>query len=264
LPFAKIDIAALATPSSSEIKIPDIRIPPIPKITLDLKDLSPGHPPILPGDIAWRDCALTPGFAKVNSFDQYVPGFGITFLLIDLIWGLSVGLIDERDWGTLQRLRVSGAPVPALMGGKLAARFLVGFVQMIILFSVGWLVFGIGLGQNPLMLLVPTAAMAFAGSSFGLVIAGVARTRDSVMPMGSVAAMTMSAVGGCWWPLNFEPHWMRLIADWMPTTWSMRAYNDLMIRGLAPIHAVWPSLITFGLGIVFLLTGVLAAARVYE
>lgn len=167
--------------------------------------LLPRSSPILPGDIGWRDRSLSAGYTRVNSFDQYVPGFGITFLLIDVLWGVSVGLIDERDWGTLQRLRVSGAPVAGLMIGKLAARFLIGFVQMTVLFSVGYLLFGIELGRSPLMLLLPTAAIAFLTAASGLVFAGIARTRDSVLPIGSVAAMTMSAVGGCWWPLNFEP-----------------------------------------------------------
>ena len=218
----------------------------------------------MPGDIGWQDGALAPGHTQVNSFDQYVPGFGITFLLLDVLWGVSIGLIDERDWGTLQRLRVSGASVPGMMVGKFASRFLSGFVQMVVLFSIGWLLFGIELGRSPLMLLVPTVAIAFAASAFGLVIAGVAQTRDAVLPIGSVATMTMSAMGGCWWPLSFEPVWMRSVAAWMPTTWTMRAYNDLMIRWLDPSHAVWSSVVTLLLGMAFLGAGVIAAKRVYE
>lgn len=246
------------------IVLPPMPAAPIPRIAIDPKALAVGAPPLLPGVIGWRDHALTPGYAEVNSFDQYVPGFGITFLLIDILWGVSVGLIDERDWGTLQRLRVSGAPMPGVLGGKLGARFMMGFVQMVVLLAVGRLLFGIRLGHSPLMLLLPTAAIAFAATAFGLVIAVVARTRDSVLPLGSVGAMTMSAIGGCWWPLNFEPGWMRAVAVWMPTTWTMRAYNDLMIRGLASERALFPALVTFGLGALLLGVGMLGAARGFD
>jgi ABC-type multidrug transport system permease subunit len=252
------------TLEDSRIELPRIRMPKIPRISLNVRGLAPSRTPILPGAIGWTDRSLTPGYAQVNSFDQYVPGFGITFLLLDVLWGVSIGLIDERDWGTLQRLRVSGASVPGMMIGKLAARFLSGFVQMVVLFGVGWLLFGIELGRSPAVLLLPTAAISFAAAAFGLVIAAVARTRDSVLPIGSVAAMTMAAVGGCWWPINFEPVWMRSVAAWMPTTWTMRAYNDLMIRGLKPTHALWPSMVTLALGIAFLCVGVIGARRVYE
>jgi hypothetical protein len=63
--------------------------------------------PSLPGILGWNERSITGGAANVNTFDQYVPGFGITFLLVDMLWGVGVGLIDERDWGTLARLRVS-------------------------------------------------------------------------------------------------------------------------------------------------------------
>jgi ABC-type multidrug transport system permease subunit len=264
LSLDKTNLMAAVNLPDSEIQLPKIRIPPIPRISLDVHSLAPRPSPVLPGDIGWQDGALAAGHTQVNSFDQYVPGFGITFLLLDVLWGVSIGLIDERDWGTLQRLRVSGASVPGMMVGKFASRFLSGFVQMVVLFSIGWLLFGIELGRSPLMLLVPTVAIAFAASAFGLVIAGVAQTRDAVLPIGSVATMTMSAMGGCWWPLSFEPVWMRSVAAWMPTTWTMRAYNDLMIRWLDPSHAVWSSVLTLLLGIAFLGAGVIAAKRVYE
>lgn len=243
------------------IDMPSVEMPKFPPFALDLKQLAPGPAIALPGVIGWRNHSLTPGYAEVNSFDQYVPGFGITFLLIDILWGVSVGLIDERDWGTLQRLQVSGAPMSGLLSGKLTARFLIGFVQMVVLLGVGRVLFGISLGPSPALLLLPTAAIAFSAAAFGLVIAAIARTRDAVLPLGSVGAMTMSAVGGCWWPLNFEPAWMRAAAQWIPTTWTMRAYNDLMIRGLPPEHALKPTLITFGLGLAFLCLGMLGAAR---
>jgi len=58
---------------------------------------------------------------------------------------------------------------------------------------------------------------------------------------GAVVAMAMSAIGGCWWPLDFEPAWMRAFAQWLPTTWTMLAFNNLMIRDLPAASALWPS-----------------------
>src|SRR5208282_2365599 len=116
---------------------------------------------------AWRDVSITSSRAEVNAFEQYVPGFGVTFLLIDMLWGVSVALMDERQWGTLQRLRISGASAAGMLIGKLSARTLIGFVQMIVLFGVGWLLFGITLGRSPAMLLLPATGIAFAAAAFG-------------------------------------------------------------------------------------------------
>jgi ABC-2 type transport system permease protein len=84
------------------------------------------------------------------------------------------------------------------------------------------------------------------------------------MPIGAVAAMAMSAIGGCWWPLDFEPGWMRVFAQLLPTTWTMQAYNDLMIRHSAAASALWPSASAAALGLLYLMIGMLAAAELYE
>ncbi len=245
-------------------ELPPLAVPAAPRFSLDVGRLLPAETPVLPGQFGWRERSLAGPSATVNSFDQYVPGFGVTFLLLDVVWGVSVGLIDERDWGTLERLRASGASLVGMMVGKLSSRFVVGFIQMVVLFAVGWALFGVELGRSPAMLLLPTAAIAFAAAAFGLVIACITQTRDSVLPIGAVAAMSMSAIGGCWWPLGFEPQWMRAIAQWMPTTWTMQAYNDLMIRGLAPSSAVVPAAATLGLGTLFLLIGIVGSPRIYK
>jgi len=257
---------ALRIPPLPRFKISFPKMPPLPnmKLSSGLEAIPAAITPVLPGDLTWRERSITGDSAQTNAFDQYVPGFGITFLLIGMLMGIGLGLIDERDWGTLQRLQVSGAPLASILAGKVVARFVVGLLQMIVLFALGWFLFGISLGREPWVLLVPTAAICFAGAAFGLVVACIARTHDSVMPFGAVAAMAMSAIGGCWWPLDFEPSWMRAFAQWLPTTWAMQAYNNLMIRQLGATSMVWPSAATVGLGLLYLGLGFIGARRLYQ
>jgi ABC-type multidrug transport system permease subunit len=249
------------------IKLPRPAPPPAfpsPQLRADLETITPSALPIIPGTLGWAEHSVTGASTNINSFDQYVPGFGITFLLIGMLMGISLGLIDERDWGTLARLRVSGAPLAGTLIGKLLARFLVGMVQLVVLLVIGYWLFGVSLGRSPAMLLLPTAAISFAAAAFGLIIACVARTHDSVMAFGAVVAMAMSAISGCWWPLDFEPSWMRAFAQLLPTTWTMLAFNNLMIRDLPAASALWPSLATVILGIVFLIVGLFGASRLYD
>jgi len=266
---------------SKPILVPEITpapTPVLPRLRVKLPALPPPHLGLpagigssislitssFPGYLGWREHPITGDIAQPNAFDQYVPGFGITFLLIAMLMAIGMGLIDERDWGTLHRLRVSGAPLLGVLIGKMSCRFIIGLLQMVILFAVGRGLFRISLGQNPLMLLIPTAAMSFAAAAFSLVIACVARTHDSVMPIGAVAAMVMSAIGGCWWPLDFEPAWMRTLARLLPTTWTMRAYNDLMIRHVPAVSALTPTAFVAALGLLYLMIGMVAASKLYD
>jgi ABC-type multidrug transport system permease subunit len=279
-PPSKAQLAELSKPIELSIAQPVLPAPVVPEFEIkslpmaprmsgrdllsEIQSLPPAGPSILPGDLGWGERAVAGGDLRVNAFDQYVPGFGITFLLIAMLMGLSLGLIDDRDWGTLQRLRVSSAPLGGILTGKLLSRFLIGLVQLILLFVAGWLLFGVSLGRDPILLLIPATAISFAAAAFALVIASLARTHDSVMPIGAVVSMAMSAIGGCWWPLDFEPHWMRVIALWLPTTWTMRAFNDLTMRGLGASSVLRSSAIAAGLGVIYLIAGFIGASRQYR
>ncbi|MDO8433118.1 MAG: ABC transporter permease [Candidatus Binatus sp.] len=237
-------------------KIPNIAIPSMGKMNANLA--IPGTLGFTEFDLNGKETAAASGF---NAFDLQVPGFAVTFLMIGMLMGVSLALIDERDWGTLERLRSVSAPLWTTLTGKLLARFVVGFVQMMVLFGAGWLLFGISLGHMPEALMLPAAAIAFAGAAFGLIVAGVGRTRDAVMPVGAIVIMTMAAIGGCWWPIDLEPAWMQQVALGLPTTWAMRAFNDLMIRDLSVTSALMPTAINFGFGLIYTVIGVAIARR---
>lgn len=254
LTIPKVDVDLPELPSAP--KIPLFNVPEIPVIDPNLA--IPGSLGITEVDLSGKEVGAVVGF---NAFDLQVPGFSVTFLLIGMLMGVSLALIDENDWGTLERLRSASAPLWTTLTGKLLARFVVGLIQMGVLFAAGYVMFGISLGRTPVALMMPAAAIAFAGAAFGLVVAGIGRTRDAVLPVGAIVIMTMAAIGGCWWPIDFEPMWMQHIALALPTTWAMQAFNDLMIRKLAASSALMPTAVNFGFGIIYTMVGVAIARR---
>jgi ABC-type multidrug transport system permease subunit len=244
------------TPPPIKIALPELSLPPLaalpalPRIDIPEIDL-PELPPV-PAALAIEEVNLTGGPSHINTFDQNVPGFAVTFLMLGMLLGISLGLLDEREWGTFDRMRALPVRPSHFMVAKLLSRFLVGVVQMILLLGVGWLAFDVSLGPQPWALLLPTFGIAFAGTAFGLIVAAIARSRESVFSVGSVVMVTMAAVGGCWWPIDLEPRWMRQVALVFPTTWAMDAFNDLMIRRRTVEAALLPTAVMFGYGLLYL------------
>jgi ABC-type multidrug transport system permease subunit len=237
-------------------------LPPLPALpSLALPEITLPEPPPPPASLAIEEVNVSGGPATVNTFDQNVPGFSVTFLLLGMLLGVSLGLLDERDWGTFDRLRAMPTTAATILVGKLISRFVVGMIQMVALFTVGWLAFGISLGPQPWALALPTAGIVFAGTAFGLIVAAVATSREAVLPVGSIVIVTMAAVGGCWWPIDLEPRWMRTVALAFPTTWAMDAFNDLMIRRRTVDAALLPTAVMLAYGFAYLMIGVVLFGR---
>jgi ABC-type multidrug transport system permease subunit len=244
---------------------PEIALPPAPRLeapalpakpAIEIPDLTLPELPRPPGSLTIEEVNLSGGSPNINTFDQNVPGFSVTFLLLGMLLGISLGLLDERDWGTFDRLRTMPIDAAQVLAGKLLSRFIVGVFQMVTLLAFGWIAFGISLGPQPWALLLPTVGIVFAGTSFGLVVAALAPTREAVLPIGSIVIVTMAAVGGCWWPIDLEPRWMRTVALAFPTTWTMDAFNDLMIRRRTFEAALLPTGVMLAYGVLYLLAGV--------
>src|SRR5215831_14696642 len=141
-----------------------------------------------------------------------------------------MGMHDERGWGTLSRLLVVPGGFTRILLGKLGARFVVGVGQMLLLLAWGHWVFGVSLGSSPVAMLLLTAASVFAVVVAGMLVAGLARSREQTLPLGLSLVMALSALGGCWWPQSAQPLWMNRIAPAAFTTWAMRGLNDLILR----------------------------------
>ena len=56
----------------------------------------------------------------------------------------------------------------------------------------------------------------------------------------------------------------RALARSLPTTWTMQAYNDLMIRHVPAATALWPSAYAAALGCIYLSLGMIAASKLFR
>lgn len=210
--------------------------------------------PFAEDKIALREENLTGNRLSVTVFEQRVPGFALMFVLLAVIFGTSMSMHDERDWGTLARLLVAPGGFTRILLGKLAARFVVGVVQMLVLLVWAHFVFGVSLGSSPLAMLLLTLASVFAVVAAGMLVAGLARSREQTLPLGLSLVMALSALGGLWWPQSTQPDWISRISPAVFTTWSMRGLNDLILRerGLEAVALPTAILVLYGAATLFL------------
>ena len=186
--------------------------------------------PFAEDKITLKEQNLTGNRLAVTVFEQRVPGFALMFVLLAVVFGTSLSMHDEKDWGTMARLLVAPGGFTRILLGKLAARFVVGVLQMLVLLAWGHYVFGVSLGSSPVAFVLLTMAAVFAVVAAGMLVAGLAQSREQTLPLGLSLVMALSALGGCWWPQSMQPDWMNRISPVVFTTWAMRGLNDLILR----------------------------------
>lgn len=230
------------------------------------KQAAAANDPLTPQLIELREQNLTGNRLAVSAFEQNLPGFSLMFVLVAVIFGTSMSLHDERDWRTMPRLLVATTSLPALLIGKLGARFVVGVAQLLLLLAWARVAFGVSLGTSPLALLALAAAVVFAAVATGLLVAGLTTSREQVYPLGLAAVVVLSGMGGLWWPPAMGPDWIQAVAPAFYTTWAMRGLNDLILRNRDLLAVAQPVAVMIGHGLLLLAIGLtvfrLRAARV--
>jgi ABC-2 type transport system permease protein len=210
--------------------------------------------------LVMEEVNLTGSRKSIPPAEQNVPGFSVMFVTMGVLFGVAFGLHDEREWGAITRLRLAPIPRMAILGGKLLARFLIGLVQLTLLFLYGHLLFGLSLGSSPLALGLLMIGVVFSMTGFSLLVSAFARTREQVVPLGLTVIMIFCALGGCWWPLYHMPPWLQQVAQVSFTTWAMEGFHDVILRDRGTLDILPGVAVLFAYGAVCLAGG----ARFYR
>jgi ABC-2 type transport system permease protein len=198
---------------------------------------------------------ITGSRGSIPPAEQNVPGFSVMFVLMGVLFGVAFGLHDERECGAITRLRTAPIPRAAILGGKLLARFVVGLVQLVLLFLYGHLLFGLSLGHSPAALAMVMIAVVFSMTGFSLLVSAFTRTREQVIPLGLTVIMIFCALGGCWWPLYHMPPWLQRVAQLGFTTWAMEGFHDVILRDRGVVDVLPGVVVLLAYGAICLAAG---------
>lgn len=188
-----------------------------------------------------------------SASEQYIPGFTVAFLFF-IASTIAQYMFMERERGTLRRLLTSPVRRYSVLLGKLLPNILIGFVQVVVIFAVGKLFFGMNLG-NPLALFLVTCAAVAAANGFGLMITALSKTQAQATGMATLLVFTLATVAGCYVPLSLMPGFMQNIALATPQGWAMSAYQNIIIKG-ADVAAVSENiLVLVGFAAAFFVVG---------
>jgi ABC-2 type transport system permease protein len=188
----------------------------------------------------------------VPSANYVLPGYITMFLFFAAGFG-AAELLRERRQNTFDRLIASGVGPSTILAGKWLGTATRALVQAIVLWTAGLLFFGINMGQAPVGTILITLAMLVASASFALFLATIARTEQAAESIAVLAALTMAALGGSWWPLFIMPDWMQTLARVTPHAWANDAFNNLLLFGATTGDVLLNVAVLLAFGVAFAL-----------
>lgn len=182
---------------------------------------------------------------RPDTYQQTIPGYTVMFVFF-LVGFLRATINLEQNNGTFRRLLSTPVSRGQLLASKMLSALVVGVVQVAIMFAIGHFLFGMGLGQAPLALALLTVAVALAAVGIGL--AAAAFKLASVLSMPLIVA---ALIGGCMFPADWLPQFIRTIAHAVPQFWAMSGYQAILVRGQG-LAQVLPSIVVLlGFAVVF-------------
>lgn len=137
---------------------------------------------------------------QLSTGGMLIAGQAGLFLMFTVGFGV-LGLIAEREEGTLVRLRSMPVRGSTIVAAKALTAFVLGIVATGVLLTVGSVLFNVDFGSLPAVAaLVLTAVLAATSLTF--VVVRLARTAEQANVVQSIIALVLGMSGGAFFPIT--------------------------------------------------------------
>jgi ABC-type multidrug transport system permease subunit len=184
-----------------------------------------------------------------------VPGILTMMILMNTVLFGGLLLSEEKTRGTLRRQMTLPVNPTHVITGKLLGSFFMAILQIVVLLLAGRFLFGLTYENAIGGIILLMFCLAFAAAGLAVLMGAALRTSEQVGALGWILSFIMAAIGGCVWPGEVMPDWMRTTAHIFPTAWAMDGFHALITFGKGMEGAFRPAAVLIGFGIIYSILG---------
>ncbi len=149
----------------------------------------------------------------------------------------SLGVVRERQAGTLEMLAVMPLRARDVFIGKIAPYFTVALIDAAVIVILGLLLFGVPFNGSPAVFLLGAVLFLFVTTGFGILISTVSQNQGQAIQLAFMALLPQILLSGMIFPLDSIPAGIRWISYLLPLTYFVEIARGVIVRG-APLDAV--------------------------
>ena len=166
----------------------------------------------------------------------------------------SIGLVREREAGTLEQLAVMPIRPSQVILGKIVPYFLLAALDMTVVTVLGMVLFGVPFNGNVLVFALGAALFLFVVLGLGVLISTISQTTGQAIQTAFLFLMPQILLSGMIFPLDAMAAGVRWIGYLLPLTYFTMISQGVMLRD-APISSLWLPLVVLAVMAIVVFTG---------
>ena len=172
----------------------------------------------------------------------YVPSLIATMLLIFSMLLTSIGIVREKEIGTIEQVMVTPIRGLEFILGKTIHYMITGYISMTIMLCVAFLVFGVHVKGSLLLLYVLSGLYLCGNMGLALIISVSAQTQQQALLTSFLILMPCVMLSGFMFPITNMPEPVQ-VATWLnPMRWYLVILRGIVMKSIG-IEVLWPAIL---------------------
>lgn len=174
----------------------------------------------------------------------YLPAILAMILMVMTLLLSAMGVVREKEIGTMEQLIVTPIKPWQLIVGKLAPFALIGLVQVCLVTAVTVWAFGVPLRGSFVTLVLLTQIFLLNTLGLGLLVSTLVRTQQQAMMASAFVVMVpMIYLSGLLFPIDNMPRAVQYLTYAIPVRYYADIIRGVFLRG-SGLSVLWPEALT--------------------
>lgn len=161
-----------------------------------------------------------------------VPAILGVIVTMTMVLMTAVGIVRERERGTLEQLIVTPIRPYELMIGKIVPYILLGYLQITVALLVGSFVFHVPIRGSLLQLYLLTLFFITASLGLGILISNIAKTQMQAMQLSFFVFLPSIMLSGFLFPRAAMPKIIYYLSCVIPLTYYLDIIRGIILKGI--------------------------------
>jgi ABC-2 type transport system permease protein len=162
----------------------------------------------------------------------------------------SLGVVRERQSGTLEQLAVMPFRPRDVFVGKILPYFAVAAIDLVVIAAVGIVLFDVPFRGSPWVLALAALEFLFVTLGIGVLVSTVSQNQGQAIQLAMMTMLPQVMLSGMIFPLRSMPVGVRWIGYCLPLTYFIQVSRGVMLRGASLASLALPMVILGVLGLV--------------